>query len=388
MQQIAMIWLVYRLTNSVFLLGFYGFCSQIPMFVLAPFTGVISDRYNRYFIMIGTQISSLLQALILAILFYTGTIQIWHLFVAGIYLGCVNALDIPARQSFVIDMIEERKDLGNAIAINSSMVNGARLLGPAIAGILIATTGEGACFLLNTLSYFFVISSLLMMSVTPREMQTRHSHIFQGLKEGFSYTFGFVPIRYIILLLGLVSLMGMPYTILMPVFATQILHGGPHTFGFLMGSLGLGAFIGALYLAGRKNVLGLLKVIPIAAATFGLGLIAFALSRLFYLSLVLLLFVGLGMIIELAASNTIIQTLVDDNKRGRVMSIYTMAFMGTAPFGSLLTGKVASMLGAPNTLIFGGILCIVGSVFFWSKLSEIRRIVRPIYVKLGIIPEG
>jgi len=358
------------------------------MFVLAPFTGVISDRYNRYFIMIGTQISSLLQALILAILFYTGTIQIWHLFVAGIYLGCVNALDIPARQSFVIDMIEERKDLGNAIAINSSMVNGARLLGPAIAGILIATTGEGACFLLNTLSYFFVISSLLMMSVTPREMQTRHSHIFQGLKEGFSYTFGFVPIRYIILLLGLVSLMGMPYTILMPVFATQILHGGPHTFGFLMGSLGLGAFIGALYLAGRKNVLGLLKVIPIAAATFGLGLIAFALSRLFYLSLVLLLFVGLGMIIELAASNTIIQTLVDDNKRGRVMSIYTMAFMGTAPFGSLLTGKVASMLGAPNTLIFGGILCIVGSVFFWSKLSEIRRIVRPIYVKLGIIPEG
>jgi len=387
MQRIAIPWLVYRLTGSVFLLGVFGFAGQIPTFLLAPFAGVLTDRYNRYYILIVTQILAMIQALVLAFLFFTGTIEVWHLILSGIFLGCVNAFDMPARQSFVVDMIEKREDLGNAIALNSSMVNGARLLGPSIAGILIAATGEGICFLLNGLSYLFVIVSLLMMKVASGKIKIQNSQVLQGLKEGFSYTFGFAPIRSIILLLGLVSLMGMPYTLLMPVFAKEILHGGSHTFGFLMGASGTGALIGALYLASRKSVLGLGKIISLSAAIFGFGLVVFSLSRFFLLSLILMLIVGLGMMMQMASSNTILQTLVDDDKRGRVMSFYTMAFMGTAPFGSLLAGGLASSLGAPNTLIIGGVSCILGAVVFASKLPELKKIVHPIYVRLGIISE-
>jgi MFS family permease len=386
-QRIAVPWLVYSITGSTFLLGVFGFAGQIPTFLLAPFAGVFTDRYNRYHILIATQILAMIQALVLAILFFTGTIQIWHLMLASILLGCVNAFDMPARQSFVVDMIEEKKDLGNAIALNSSMVNGARLVGPSIAGILIAAAGEGICFLINGLSYLFVIVSLLMMKVSSGKVKSQKSRVLQGLKEGFSYTFGFAPIRSLILLFALVSLMGMPYTLLMPVFAKEILHGGSHTFGFLMGASGTGALIGALYLASRKSVLGLGKIISLSTAVFGFGLIAFSLSRFVFLSLILMVIIGLGMMLQMASSNTILQTLVDDDKRGRVMSFYTMAFMGTAPFGSLLAGGVASRLGAPNTLIIGGIFCISGAIVFTSKLPELRKIVHPIYVRLGIIPE-
>ena len=329
----------------------------------------------------------MIQALILAFLYFAGTIEVWHIVLLSVFLGCVNAFDIPARQSFVVEMIEKKEDLGNAIALNSSMVNGARLLGPSIAGILIAFTGEGICFLLNGLSYFFVIVSLLFMKISPRTINTQNTRVLKELKEGFSYTFGFAPIKYIILLLGLVSLMGMPYTLLMPVFAKEILHGGSHTFGFLMGASGLGALIGALYLASRKNVLGLGRIIPMAAGIFGLGLITFSLSRFFLLSLVLMVIIGLGMMLQMASSNTILQTIVDDDKRGRVMSFYTMAFMGTAPFGSFLAGGLASSLGAPITLIIGGVSCIIGAFIFTYKLPELKNAVHPIYVKLGIISE-
>lgn len=386
-QRIALPWLVYRLTGSAFLLGVVGFAGQIPTFLLAPFAGVLADRWSRYHILIATQILAMIQALVLASLFFTGAIEVWHIILLGVFLGFVNAFDMPARQSFVVEMVENREDLGNAIALNSSMVNSARLLGPSIAGVLIAATSEGTCFLLNGLSYLFVIASLLMMKVTPRKVKTLDTQVLQGLKEGFSYAFGFAPIRSIILLLGLVSLMGMPYAVLMPVFAKEILHGDSHTFGFLMGASGIGALTGALCLASRKSVLGLGKIIPLSAAIFGFGLIAFSLSRLFLLSLILMLISGLGMIMQMAASNTIIQTIVDDDKRGRVMSFYMMAFIGTAPFGSLLAGGLASSLGAPNTLMIGGVSCILGAVTFARKLPDLRKMVHPIYVRLGIIPE-
>ena len=285
--------MVYHLTGSAFLLGVVGFAGQIPTFVIAPFAGVLTDRWNRYHILIATQIAAMIQALILAFLYLTGTIEVWHIILLSIFLGFVNAFDIPARQSFVVEMVEKKEDLGNAIALNSSMVNGARLLGPSIAGMLIAFTGEGICFLLNGLSYLFVIVSLLFMKVAPRKIKNKNTSVLKELKEGIDYATGFAPIKYIILLLGLVSLMGMPYTILMPVFAKEILHGGSHTFGFLMGASGLGALTGALYLASRKNVLGLTKIIPLAACIFGLGLIAFSLSRFFLLSLMLMVIIGL-----------------------------------------------------------------------------------------------
>ena len=386
-QRLALPWLVYRLTGSGFLLGLVGFAGQIPTFLLTPFTGVLTDRWNRYHILIGTQILAMIQALILSFLFFTGAIQVWHIILLSIFLGFVNSFDMPARQAFVVEMVEKREDLGNAIALNSSMVNSARLLGPSIAGVLIAATGEGTCFLLNGLSYLFVIGSLLMMKITPKKAKIQEGRVLQGLKEGFSYVFGFAPIRSIILLLGLVSLMGMPYAVLMPVFAKEILHGGSHTFGFLMGASGVGALAGALYLASRKSILGLGKIIPLSAAVFGFGLIAFSLSRFFYLSLTLMLITGLGMIIQMASSNTILQTIVDDDKRGRVMSFFAMAFVGTAPFGSLLAGALSSSLGAPNTLVIGGISCVLGAAVFASKLSELRKIVHPIYVRLGIISE-
>lgn len=378
---------MYRLTNSAFLLGIVGFASQIPTFLLAPFAGALTDRWSRHRILVATQILAMIQALILALLVLTGGIEVWHLISLSIFLGLVNAFDMPARHSFVVEMVEKREDLGNAIALNSSMFNGARLLGPSIAGILIGATGEGICFLLNGISYLAVIAALLAMKITPRKTERQNTNVLQGLKEGFSYALGFAPIRSILLLLGLVSLVGMPYTVLMPVFAKEILRGGPHTLGFLMGASGIGALVGAIYLASRKSVLGLGKNIPLAASIFGIGLIAFSLSRVLWLSLALMLLTGFGLMVQMASSNTVLQTIVDDDKRGRVMSFYTMAFMGTAPFGSLLAGGLASRMGAANTLIIGGVCCILGSLSFASRLSILREMVRPIYIRTGIIPE-
>jgi MFS family permease len=386
-QQIALPWLVYRLTGSAFLLGAVGFASQIPAFILAPLAGVLSDRWNRYYILIATQTLSMIQAFLLAILFFTGHINVWNIILLAIFLGLINAFDMPTRQAFVIQMVENREDLSNAIALNSMMFNSARLIGPSIAGIVIAVYNEGICFILNGISFLFVIASLLLMKVSPREVKPRNTHVWHELREGFAYVRGFVPLRYIMLLLSLVSLVGMPYVVLMPVFASKILQGGPHTFGFLMASAGIGALTGSIYLASRKTVVGLGKIIPLSTAAFGIGLITFSLSRMLWLSLPLMFITGLGMITQMAASNTIIQTTVDDDKRGRIMAFYVMAFIGTAPFGSLLAGALASSIGAPNTLMIGGALCVLGAAVFAGKLPEMRKNIRPVYVKLGILPE-
>jgi len=386
-QRITIPWLVYQLTNSAFLLGVVGFAGQIPTFLIAPFAGVLTDRLNRYRLLIFTQVAAMIQAFMLAFLYLSGHIQVWQIILLSVMLGCINAFDVPARQSFMIEMVEKKEDLANAIALNSSMVNGARLLGPSIAGLLIALTGEGVCFLLNGVSYLFVIVSLLMMSIVPRVITNKNKDVMKEMKEGFRYTFGFPPIKYIIMLLALVSLTAMPYTVLMPVFAKEVLHGGSHTYGFLMGASGLGALLGALFLASRKNVLGLDKVIPLAAGTFGLALIAFSFSRYFAISLGLMIFIGLGMMLQLATSNTIIQTIVEDDKRGRVMSFYTMAFMGTAPFGSFLAGSIASKMGAPTTLLIGGSVCVLGAIVFSRHLPRLKEAIRPTYVKMGLISE-
>ncbi len=386
-QRIALPWLVYSLTGSAFLLGLVGFAGQIPTLLLGPFAGVLVDRWNRYTILIATQILAMIQAFALVVLYFTGIIQIWHIILLGFFLGSINAFDMPARQAFVVEMVTKKKDLGNAIALNSSMVNSARLIGPSVAGVLIAATGEGICFLINGLSYLFVIASLLMMRLPKKETKKKQKRVFHELKEGLSYAFGFAPLRFIILLLGLVSLVGMPYVVLMPVFAKEVLHGGSHTFGFLMGSSGIGALTGALYLASRKSVLLLGKIIPLSAFLFGSGLFLFSLSRSFLFSLGIIFISGLGMLMLMASSNTVLQTIVDDDKRGRVMSLYVMAFMGTMPFGSLLAGAVASRIGAPHTLMISSIVVLIGAVVFTSKLSGLKKIVHPIYVRLGIIPE-
>ncbi|MGD0596599.1 MAG: MFS transporter [Sedimentisphaerales bacterium] len=386
-QQIALPWLVYRLTGSEFLLGLVGFATQIPALLLTPFAGVMADRWNRYRILLATQTLSMLQALLLTILFFTGHIDVPNIILLAVFLGLINAFDMPTRQSFVIALVENKEDLSNAIAMNSMMFNSARLIGPAVAGIIIAVSNEGVCFAINAVSFLFVIASLLMMKITYQNAKPRTTAVLHELKEGFNYASGFAPLRYIMLLLALVSFIGMPYSVLMPVFARKILHGGPITLGLLMAAAGSGALTGAIYLASRKNARGLTKIIPLSTALFGIGLITFSLSRVLWLSLPLMFITGLGMMVQMVASNTIIQTIVDDDKRGRIMSFYVMAFIGTAPFGSLMAGTLAAAIGAPDTLIIGGTLCVLAAAMFALKLPELRKNIRPIYVKLGIINE-
>ncbi len=376
-QRIAVPWLVYDLTGSPFLLGAVGFAGQIPTMLIAPFAGVLVDRWNRYQILVVTQILAMIQALALALLTLTGSIAIWHVFSLSIVLGCVNAFDMPARQSFLVDMVDRKEDLGNAIALNSSFVNAARILGPSVAGMLIAFAGEGICFLVNGVSYLFVIASLLMMKVTPRDRQPKNMDMFGELREGFAYVNGFLPMKTIILLLALVSLVGMPYSVLMPVVASEILGGSSSTFGFLMGASGVGAFSGAIYLASRPTAQGLHRLIPAAAILFGTGLIALSLSRLFSLSILIMVLTGMGMMLQMASSNTMLQTLTTDDKRGRVMSFYTLAFFGTAPFGSLMAGTLAKWIGAPHTILAGGIACILGALLFYRYLPGIEKQITP-----------
>jgi MFS family permease len=387
MQRIALPWVVYHMTGSAFLLGVVGFAGQIPTFILSPIAGVITDRWSRYRVLLVTQVLSMIQAGLLAWLSLAGKLDIWHIVILSVVLGCINAFDVPARQSFVVEMVEKKEDMGNAIALNSMMFNGARLIGPSVAGLMLSVTGEGICFLINALSYLFVIASLLAMHVPTKQVKKNEAHLFNELKEGFAYTFGFSPIKHLILLLSLVSLMGMSYSVLMPVFAKEILHGGSHTYGFLMGAAGSGALLGALFLASRETVIKLGRLIPAAAALFGSGLIVLSFSTHFVVSVILMVFIGLGMMLHTAASNTILQTITDDDKRGRVMSFYTMAIMGTAPFGSLLAGSLAKLAGTPGTIFVGGISCVVGALLFYKKLPELRKLVRPVYVRMGIIPE-
>jgi MFS family permease len=375
------------MTGSALLLGIVGFAGQIPTFLISPIAGVLTDRWNRYHVLLATQIISMIQASVLALLCLTGVVQIWHIVVLNVFLGCINAFDTPARQSFVIEMVEKKEDLGNAIALNSMMFNGARLIGPSVAGVMLASTGEGICFLLNALSYIFVITSLLMMKIKARQTINKGHVILNELKEGLKYTFGFPPIKHLIYLLGIVNLMGMSYQVLMPVFAKEILNGGSHTYGFLMGAAGFGAILGALFLASRETVIKLGRIVPAATILSGTGLIVLSFTRFFPLSLFFMLIIGLGLMLQTASSNTILQTITDDDKRGRVMGFYTMAIMGTSPFGSLIAGWLAKIIGAPETILVGGVVCIIGALFFLRKLPELKALVHPIYVKMGIIPE-
>ena len=384
--QTATNWLVYRLTGSALLLGVVGFAGQFPAFLLSPFAGIFVDRWNRHRLLVVTQTVSMLQSFALAAFTLSGRITVHWIIALSIVQGMVNAFDMPGRQAFLLEMIENRGDLGNAIALNSSMVNVARLVGPSVAGILIAAAGEGWCFLIDGFSYIAVIISLLRMVITRVEAPHKtRAGALESFKEGFGYAFGFPPIRSIILLLALVSLVGVPYSVLMPVFAAEIFHGDAHTLGFLMTASGCGALAGALWLAARKSVVGLGRVIPIASAFFGAGLISFALMHNFYLALPCLAIAGFGFMVQMASSNTVIQTIVEDAKRGRVMSFYTMAFLGTVPLGSLIAGSLSARIGAPHTLIVGGICCIIGGALFARALPELRTHVRPIYVKLGIL---
>ena len=387
MQQVAMSWLVYRLTGSALLLGTVGFTSQIPTFLVAPFAGVLADRCNRRRLLLATQSLAMTQAFLLSYFVLTGTIQVWQIIALSLLLGVVNGFDIPVRQSFVIEMVEEKTGLANAIALNSSMVNAARLVGPSVAGLLISLLGEGSCFLLNGFSYLAVLLSLAAMRVTPRPAAAQSRPILHELREGVRYAVDFAPIRAILLLLAMMSLTGMPYAVLLPVFARDVLHGGPHTFGFLMAASGLGAFSATLYLATRRSVIGLGRLIAISCALFGFGVAGFALSGLLWVSLVCLLIAGFGAMMQVAASNTILQTIVDDDKRGRIMSLFTMAFMGMTPFGSLFAGALAARIGAPVTVQIGGLACLVGALLFAAWLPTFREKVRPIYTRLEIIPE-
>jgi MFS family permease len=369
------------------ILGLVSFAGQIPTFLFAPLAGVWVDRVNRHRALLVTQVLAMVQSAMLAAFTLTHSINVGIVLALQLLQGLINAVDMPARQSFVVEMIEDRNDLPNAIALNSSMVNAARLLGPSIAGVLIASVGEGFCFAIDAMSYGAVILSLAIMRVAPRADVRPKSDVLADLVEGFRYAAGSVPIRSVLLLLALVSLMGMPYTVLMPAMASEVLHGGPGTLGSLMAASGLGALTGALYLATRQSVLGLGRIIGLCAAAFGASLIAFSQSQSLWLSLLIMAPTGMSMMVEMAASNTVLQTIVDEDKRGRVMSFYAMAFFGTAPIGSLVAGAVASRFGAAFAILIGGVACIAGALVFFRALPAVRAATRPIYVRLGILPD-
>ena len=386
MTRLAMSWIVYQLTDSAFLLGLTSCAGQIPAFFVAPIAGVWLDRLDRRRVLVITQVLAMIQSLALAALAFSGSINLWWVIALALAQGVINAFDMPARQTFVIEMIEDRADLGNAIALNSSMVNGTKLVGPAIAGVLVATAGAGVCFLIDGLSYIAVIWSLLAMRVAPPQPYLAPKGAFQELAEGWNYVAQSPAIRSILLLLALISIVGMPAIVLMPVVAADILHGGAHTLGFLMAMSGVGALASAIDLVLRKSVRGLGKRIAISVGLFGVGMVVLGLSKSLTISLALMAVIGFGMMQQMAASNTILQTIAADDKRGRVMSFYTLAILGMNPIGSLLAGGVAAKIGVPATMIGAGAISVAGAVWFYSKLPEIRSVIRPIYRELGILP--
>ncbi|MFZ0285761.1 MAG: MFS transporter [Terriglobales bacterium] len=383
MQTVAQAWLVYRLTGSSLLLGAVGFASQFPVFLVAPLGGIVADRYHRQRVVIATQVFSMILALILAGLTLTGVVQVWHIFVLSALLGVVNAFDIPGRQAFLVDMVG-KEDLMNAIALNSSMFNGARIIGPAIAGILVARIGEGWCFFTNGVSYIAVIVGLWMMRVSPPSYADHRVSPWEHIIEGFRFVSRTAPIRALLLLLGLVSLVAMPYTVLMPIFADRILHGGARELGILMGATGVGALLGALTLAAKTGVHGLGRWVAFSCGAFGVSLILFSFSHNFWLSTALLLPVGFFMMLEMSASNTLIQAMVPDHLRGRVMAVYSMMFMGLAPFGALFAGALADRLGAPITVAMGAVAAVGGAALFGLRLPRIRVEARQLIVAQAI----
>jgi MFS family permease len=386
MTRLATTWLVYRLTHSALLLGVVSFAGQIVAFLIGPLAGVWVERLDRRKLLLWTQAAAAVQSLALAALTLTHRINLTEVIALTALQGLINAFDMPARQSFLVQMVDSREDLPNAIAINSSLANGARLIGPAIAGLLIAAVGEGMCFLVDGLSYFAVIASLLMMRIRPLDARRTTATMLEQMREGWDYVSSFRPIRTILLLFALISLMGYPYAVLLPIFASQVLHGGAQTLGWLTGASGIGALASALSLAIRKSVRGLTRMIQIASFMLGITLILFGLSHTLWLSLVLMVFVGFGLIQNASVSNTIIQSLVPEDKRARVMGFYTMAFFGSAPFGSLMAGTLAEHFGAPRTVMLTGALCIAGAIWFTLEMPKVRAVMRPIYRQMGVLP--
>jgi MFS family permease len=385
MQNIAQAWLVYRLTGSSLLLGIVGFAGQIPIFLFAPIGGLAADRWNRHHVVIGTQVASMILAFILAALTLFHVVQVWEIVVLAALVGVVNAFDVPARQSFLIEMVV-REDLMNAIALNSSMFNGARVIGPAIAGILVARIGEGWCFFANAVSYIAVIIGLLMMKLGPLRTASKDSSPFEHIAEGFRFVRRTKPILALVLLIGLVSLVAVPYSVLMPIFADRVLHSGAHGLGILMGATGIGALLGALTLAIRRGVQGLGRVVGFSAGGFGVSLILFAFSRSLWLSVALLVPVGYGVMLQMSSSNTLIQAMVPDELRGRAMAMYTMMFMGMAPVGSLFAGALADKIGAPWTVAIGGLGAIAGAAVFLRRLPSLRFEAQQLIVAQGLSP--
>jgi MFS family permease len=385
--RVATGWLIYRLTGSELLLGIAGFCGQIPTLIITPFAGVLVDRMHRRRILVITQAASLVQSAVLAVLTLTGLITVVQIIWLQVVQGIINSFDTPARQAFISEMVDDRRDLPNAIALNSSMVNGSRIIGPSIGGVLIAAVGEGWCFAVDAVSYLAVIASLLAMRIEPRTVHGGPElHLLEELSHGWKYVFNSVPIRSALILLAVVSAAGTPYTVLMPAIAAQVLQGGPNTLGILMTATGVGALSGALYLASRETVVGLGRIIMYATLAFGAGLIAFSVTTSLWFACVVLAIAGTGFMVQLAATNTILQTLVDERLRGRVMSFYTMAFFGTVPIGSLIGGVVADRFGAPLTVGLSGVACLAAGSWFAYRLPAIRAVVRPIYQERGIIP--
>jgi MFS family permease len=379
MQNVAQAWLVYRLTGSPVLLGAAGFAAQIPVFLLAPVGGVVADRYSRHRLVIATQTASMLLAFALAALTLSGAVRVWHIFVLSALLGVVNSFDIPARQAFIVGLVA-KPDLMNAIALNSSMFNASRVVGPAIAGILVAGIGEGWCFFANGASYIAVIAGLLLMRVARHEPAAQQGSPLSRMAEGFRFVMEHPPVHALLVLLGVVSLTGMPYAVLMPIFAHRILHGGARALGLLMGSTGIGALAAALTLASRRELKGLGRWVAFAALGFGAGLVAFSFSRIFWLSAAILALCGFAMMIQMGSSNTLIQSMSPDRLRGRVMSVYSMMFMGMAPFGALLAGAVADRWGAPFTVAGGGVISMLASSIFWIWWPQIRVSARKLIV--------
>jgi MFS family permease len=383
--RVATSWLVYRLTGSELLLGVVGFCGQIPTLLLAPYAGVLVDRRDRRRILVVTQALSLLQSAALAVLTLANLITVAQVLVLQVVQGLINAFDTPARQALVVEMVEDRQDVPNAIALNSSMVNGSRIIGPSIGGIVIAAVGEGWCFALDAVSYAGVIVSLLAMQLKPHQPALEHAPMLTDLRTGWRYVVESVPIRSALILLAIVSIAGMPYTVLMPAITAKQLHGGPNTLGWLMAAGGSGALMGGIYLASRESVVGLGRVILVGTFVFGASLIGFSLTANVWLAALLLAGAGAGFMTQMAATNTIIQTIVDERFRGRVMSFYTMAFFGTTPIGSLFGGVLAERIGAPMTIRLGGIVCLAAAAWFAVVLPTLRPLVRKIYIERGII---
>ncbi len=378
MTRMATVWLVYRLTHSPLLLGVVGFAGLIPTFILAPFAGVWIERLDHRRLLVWTQAAAGTQSLILAALTLARVVTIWEILVLAVFQGLINAFDTPLRQIFVGQMVDDREDLGNAIAISSSLSNGARLIGPAIAGLVIAGFGEGGCFLIDGLSYLAVIASLLMMRIQPLATRPNRAGMLEQMREGWQYVSGFRPVRALLLLMALLALMGYPYNILLPVFAGQVLHGGPTTLGWLTAASGVGALGSGLSLAFRNSTEGLPRMLQIAAGALGGGLILFGLSRTLWLSMGLMVLIGFGMMQVFSASNTLIQTLVPEDKRGRVMSYFVMAMFGAAPFGSLLAGALAHRIGAPNTVFVTGAFCLAGSLWFGLERPGVQAVIQAI----------